>query len=87
MEWSIRKQADGVITDDPKLFLEACERHTVGGDGSGGGRLSEKRKRSGVLRMVNLYASAFCLQVVTVVLLALFSRKLTALGRRKEIRL
>lgn len=26
MEWCIRKQLDGVITDDPKKFLEVCER-------------------------------------------------------------
>ncbi|KAI1092625.1 PLC-like phosphodiesterase [Rostrohypoxylon terebratum] len=26
MEWSIRKELDGVITDDPKLFLEVCNR-------------------------------------------------------------
>jgi phosphatidylglycerol phospholipase C len=26
MEWSIRKELDGVITDDPKLFLEVCDR-------------------------------------------------------------
>ena len=24
MKWCIRKQLDGVITDDPKLFLEVC---------------------------------------------------------------
>ncbi|KAI1107056.1 PLC-like phosphodiesterase [Jackrogersella minutella] len=28
MEWSIRKELDGVITDDPKLFLEVCARAT-----------------------------------------------------------
>ncbi|KAI2625816.1 PLC-like phosphodiesterase [Hypoxylon sp. NC1633] len=28
MEWSIRKELDGVITDDPKLFLEVCRRAT-----------------------------------------------------------
>jgi phosphatidylglycerol phospholipase C len=26
MEWSIRRGIDGVITDDPKLFLEICDR-------------------------------------------------------------
>ncbi|GKT90757.1 glycerophosphoryl diester phosphodiesterase [Colletotrichum tofieldiae] len=32
MEWSIRAGADGVITDDPELFLEVCRRWK-GGDG------------------------------------------------------
>lgn len=27
MRWSIKKQLDGVITDDPKLFLEVCEEY------------------------------------------------------------
>ena len=31
MEWSIRKGVDGVITDDPRLFLEVCERWKAGG--------------------------------------------------------
>ncbi|KAL7622918.1 hypothetical protein AAE478_006597 [Parahypoxylon ruwenzoriense] len=26
MEWSVRAELDGVITDDPKLFLEVCRR-------------------------------------------------------------
>lgn len=26
MEWSISKDLDGVITDDPKLFLQVCDR-------------------------------------------------------------
>jgi hypothetical protein len=26
MEWCIRKGVDGVITDDPRLFREVCER-------------------------------------------------------------
>ena len=25
MKWSISRQADGVITDDPKRFLEVCD--------------------------------------------------------------
>lgn len=35
MKWSIRKEVDGVITDDPKLFLEICDevREGKGGDG------------------------------------------------------
>jgi hypothetical protein len=30
MKWSIRKEVDGVITDDPKKYLEVCE--TYGGE-------------------------------------------------------
>ncbi|GKT49011.1 phosphatidylglycerol phospholipase C [Colletotrichum spaethianum] len=33
MEWSIAAGADGVITDDPEMFLEVCRRWE-GGDGS-----------------------------------------------------
>lgn len=27
MKWSIRKQVDGVITDDPKKYLEVCKHY------------------------------------------------------------
>ena len=27
MEWSIEQDVDGVITDDPKLFLDVCDRY------------------------------------------------------------
>lgn len=27
MEWCIRRELDGVITDDPKLFLEVCKKY------------------------------------------------------------
>ncbi|KAK3672421.1 hypothetical protein LTR78_007728 [Recurvomyces mirabilis] len=27
MEWCIRRELDGVITDDPAVFLEVCKRH------------------------------------------------------------
>lgn len=27
MRWSIRKKVDGVITDDPKKFLEVCKSY------------------------------------------------------------
>lgn len=27
MKWSIRKGVDGVVTDDPKKYLEVCERY------------------------------------------------------------
>ncbi|KAH7026106.1 PLC-like phosphodiesterase, partial [Microdochium trichocladiopsis] len=27
MEWAIRRRLDGIITDDPKLYLEVCKRY------------------------------------------------------------
>lgn len=27
MEWCIRRKLDGIITDDPSMFLEVCEQH------------------------------------------------------------
>ncbi|KAK4964103.1 hypothetical protein LTR28_004059 [Elasticomyces elasticus] len=32
MEWCIRKGLDGVITDDPELFLKVCERYDEGSE-------------------------------------------------------
>ena len=83
MEWSIRKESDGVITDDPKLFLEVCKRHSSG-DGAEGRVVSRSGKGRRAIRVANLYLGAFCLQVVTFVLMALFARRLTGLGRRKK---
>ncbi|KAI1850735.1 hypothetical protein JX265_004446 [Neoarthrinium moseri] len=34
MEWSIQHELDGVITDDPKLFLEVCDRWRKDPDGA-----------------------------------------------------
>lgn len=30
MKWSIRKEVDGVITDDPKKYLEVCKQYNGG---------------------------------------------------------
>lgn len=40
MEWSIQKGLDGVITDDPKLFLEVCDRWKNGPNQLGTGTSS-----------------------------------------------
>lgn len=31
MRWCIRKQLDGVITDDPKMFLDVCKNYAWNG--------------------------------------------------------
>ena len=85
MEWSIRKQVDGVITDDPKLFLDVCDRYVeehgrdVAPNGSVGGTRGGRkgRKRPGLVRMARLYTSVFLMQVAMVVFTGLFYRRLT----------
>lgn len=32
MKWCIQKEVDGVITDDPKRYLEVCESYYGGED-------------------------------------------------------
>lgn len=34
MRWSIRKEVDGVITDDPKKFLDVCDKWKRGDRGA-----------------------------------------------------
>lgn len=70
MEWSVRKEVDGVITDDPKLFLDVCRRHDDH-DGSGGGTdgdvtaaAAPKRKRTGLRRWIRLYGLVAVLQML-----------------------
>jgi hypothetical protein len=35
MRWSIRKEVSGVITDDPRKYLDVCRRYAAGGGGGG----------------------------------------------------
>ncbi|CAJ2502713.1 Uu.00g101070.m01.CDS01 [Anthostomella pinea] len=49
MEWSVRRGLSGVITDEPKLFREVCERmgrkgEEVDSEGGGGGQMAFKRR-------------------------------------------
>ncbi|KAK5657348.1 hypothetical protein OQA88_3413 [Cercophora sp. LCS_1] len=74
MEWSIRKGVDGVVTDDPKLFLEVCERYP------------EKRVKRGVVKTVRSYAGALFMQGVAAVLMVVFWRRLGRLGKRKGVK-
>ncbi|KAI0376013.1 PLC-like phosphodiesterase [Hypomontagnella monticulosa] len=43
MEWAIKRELDGVVTDDPKLFLEVCRRAAE--EGKEGGALRRTRVR------------------------------------------
>ncbi|KAH8811688.1 putative glycerophosphoryl diester phosphodiesterase [Xylogone sp. PMI_703] len=52
MKWSIRKQVDGVITDDPKKYLEVCESYH-------GERISIPFKRWPSLIFINIMATFF----------------------------
>lgn len=67
MEWSIKKDVDGVITDDPKLFLEVCDRWK--------GKPRDKRitvtKQSGLRRWVKLYANIALVQVLVTIFLTI----------------
>jgi phosphatidylglycerol phospholipase C len=50
MEWSIRKAVDGVITDDPALFLDVCKRYEDGLDGgASGAAVAPRRDRLGTM--------------------------------------
>ncbi|RYP90708.1 hypothetical protein DL770_003173 [Monosporascus sp. CRB-9-2] len=76
MRWAVRSRLDGVITDDPKLFLDVCRGMAVAGgegggdpDGSGGGGDGGvKQEARGPLRKLTRSAK-FCAQVLLVELL------------------
>lgn len=72
MEWSIRKGVDGVITDDPELFLEVCGRHGGEAGAKGGGsdkaRVLARRPPSRVRRI-----KQFALVVFVQILATLFT--------------
>lgn len=52
MKWSIRKQVDGVITDDPKKYLDVCKSYD-------GRRVSIPFKLWPPVIMVNVLATIF----------------------------
>ncbi|KAK4191596.1 glycerophosphoryl diester phosphodiesterase [Podospora australis] len=87
MEWCCRKGEkgliDGVITDDPKLFKEVCDRYyspTPPGDGKLVKKTREGRTEEGVVGQVRRYVAAFGIQLLTLVLVVLWWRRLSTRG-------
>jgi len=80
MEWSIRKEVDGVITDDPKKFLEVCKRHEataaaakdLPANGGPSLQLSTTSRRSGVRRWTRLYLELVAFNVMTTIFTGVF---------------
>ncbi|KAM7216287.1 glycerophosphoryl diester phosphodiesterase [Rhypophila decipiens] len=87
MEWSIRKKVDGVITDDPKLFLEVCERFSLPpskrGDGNGGSLAVAHRRGPSTLKRAKLYITAFMFQVFVFSFTLVFWRRVAKMGMAK----
>jgi phosphatidylglycerol phospholipase C len=94
MEWSVRKAVDGVVTDDPRLMREVCDR-MVGNDGGGGRRIVVEdggkkldkmaTRRRSWLGYLSLYARAMVAQAVSVVLIALLWRRLNTKGAKPKV--
>nr|XP_036589265.1 glycerophosphoryl diester phosphodiesterase [Colletotrichum truncatum]KAF6801270.1 glycerophosphoryl diester phosphodiesterase [Colletotrichum truncatum] len=90
MEWSIRKGVDGVITDEPEVFLEVCRRWK-GGDSTGSEPAAFKAGGGSSLRLEQLRLSQgrgwkrtfrLYLQVVVIqVLVAIFTPILMIVAR------
>lgn len=81
MQWSIKKGVDGVITDDPKKFRELCDRYSQRNEK--GGSLVELNK-VGLMKKVKLYAIAFFIQLLSMVFLVLWWRRLNTRGKMKK---
>ncbi|KAK3325881.1 PLC-like phosphodiesterase [Apodospora peruviana] len=86
MKWSIRKQVNGVITDDPKLFLEVCDRWSLGGGGEGKTSNTE-RKGTSMARKLRLYTMAFLWQVFAFMLLPLMLFMPMIRRRKKKVQM
>lgn len=54
MKWSIRKEVDGVITDDPKKYLEVCDNYQ-------GGEIHFPLSTWGGIVWLNIMAAVFSL--------------------------
>lgn len=78
MRWAIDAGLDGVITDDPKRYLDVCRRHR--GDKEGEGQKGQQRRREGgegVLATVRGFVYSLCLPV----LIRFATRRLGYYGR------
>ncbi|KAH8893413.1 glycerophosphoryl diester phosphodiesterase [Thozetella sp. PMI_491] len=80
MEWSIRKEVDGVITDDPKLYLEVCERWEDDLKPENAGRRRARRPLTQSLRMG---AEVVFTYILSSLFTIIFFRKFFVLGKRK----
>ena len=54
MKWSIGKEVDGVITDDPKKYLEVCKNY-------GGEKIRLPLKKWGSVILINILAALLSL--------------------------
>ncbi|KAK4168820.1 glycerophosphoryl diester phosphodiesterase [Cladorrhinum sp. PSN259] len=81
MEWSIKKGVDGVITDDPKRFKEVLARHSSlrSKESTRGGLVDVKRV--GLGKTLKLYATAYIMQLLAMVFLLLWWRRLNNRGK------
>ncbi|KAH8202839.1 hypothetical protein TruAng_003002 [Truncatella angustata] len=76
MEWSIKKNLDGVITDDPKLFLEVCDRWKGNPDKPS----IHNKRQPRVSQRVRWKVRQVIEVAIFYVLLSLYYMKLLALG-------
>lgn len=79
MEWGVRKGVDGVITDDPKLFLDVCERFRDPGQ-AGAVRVG----KTTTSKRIRLYVEAAVVQVLSVVLSLLLRFPKNKLGEERK---
>ena len=95
MEWSIAQRVDGVVTDDPKLFLDVCNRWEllgaccVGGDDAADNERDNTARRafasrtSPLARIIKLYVQAACIQLLICLLGHFFLRYRTSRRRSR----
>lgn len=85
MRWAIDGGLDGVITDDPKKYLDVCKRHRGGkaadgeeeGQGQGQTRGARRKGGEGVLATVRGFVYSLCLPL----LIRFATRRLGYYGR------
>lgn len=83
MEWCIRKGVDGVITDDPKLFLEVCERW-CGEGGKAAGDRQRGGARPSALRRIRQFTAVVIVQLLATLMTALLFYKSGVMERKRR---
>ncbi len=79
MEWSSRKNVDGVITDNPRLYLDVCRRHEEAVDDAAAGRqqpglatAARDKNPAGLWRWTRLYAEIALMQLLATIFITVW---------------
>jgi phosphatidylglycerol phospholipase C len=86
MEWSIRHEVDAVVTDNPKKFLEVCDRWEKEDQrvrAESGGTRTYKGQHLGLLQRSRLFVEIILVNIIVTLITLLLYRRFQTRGLKK----